>query len=70
MQTASDVADILGRKEIAQRVGVGLTAVSAAVSEGKFRASWYLEIKALGEEKGVEIPDALFTFKGRTASAA
>lgn len=70
MQTTGEVADTLGRAVIAQRVGVGLTTVSAAVTEGVFPASWYLEMKALGAEKGIDIPDTLFRFKGRTVSAA
>lgn len=70
MHTTVDVANALGRAAIAQRVGVGLTTVSAAVTEGLFPASWYLEMKSLGAEKGVDIPDTLFRFKGKTVSAA
>lgn len=70
MRTTVDVANALGRAAIAQRVGVGLTTVNAAVTEGLFPASWYLELKALGEEKGVAVPDALFRFKGKSVTAA
>lgn len=70
MQTTQDVADALGRAEMAARIGVGLTAISAAVSEGAFRPSWYMEIRDMAAEKDVAVSDHLFRWKGASASTA
>ncbi len=64
MITTHEVADTLGRKEMAARIGVGLTAISAAVCDGMFRPAWYKTMCEMGAEKGVEIPDRLFRWKG------
>ena len=63
MQTTHEVADALGRSEMATRIGVGLTAISAAVSEGMFRPAWYKTMSEMSAEKGFEIPDRLFRWK-------
>ena len=67
METTLEIANTLGRRSMATALGVGMTTISAAVSDGKFPASWYLTIKALGAKKGVKIPDGLFSFKGVAA---
>ncbi len=63
MITTHEVADALGRSEMATRIGVGLTAISAAVCDGKFRPAWYKTMREMAAEKGVEIPDSLFRWK-------
>lgn len=66
MVTTSNIADTLGRKKIADAVGVGLTAVSNAVVRGRFPASWYLPVTALAAEAGVDCPVSLFRVSGPT----
>jgi len=67
MKTTLEIANALGRKNMAFVLGVGMTTISAAVSDGKFPASWYLTIKALGAKSDVKVPDTLFSFKGEAA---
>ena len=58
---------------MATRIGVGLTAISAAVSEGMFRPAWYKTMREMSAEKGFDIPDSLFRWKsapGLKASGA
>lgn len=56
------ICDKVGRKVVAERLGVGKTAVSNAATEGMFPARWYREIRLLCEEHGVECGDDLFNF--------
>lgn len=63
MITTSQLADALGRLQIAQVVGVGATAVSNAVVRGKFPSSWFLAVRALAEREGCECPPELFMMK-------
>ena len=67
METTLEIANALGRANMAKVLGVGMTTISAAVSDGMFPASWYLTIKALGAKQGVKVPDELFRFKGEAA---
>ena len=66
MKNASDLADAIGRKTIAEALGVGGTAVSNAVVRGSFPPSWYLVIKDLAEGAKCETlcREDLFHFKG------
>jgi hypothetical protein len=54
MMTAFDLANAIGRKKIADTLGVGMTAVSNAVVRGSFPASWFLAIQSLSEDLGLE----------------
>lgn len=63
MIKAPKFADAIGRKKMAESLGVGLTAVSNAVSRGKFPASWFTVCETLAEIEGVECPPALFGHK-------
>ena len=68
--SVTTVCDALGRRNIADRVRRGVTAVSNAVSDGLFPASWYLAIKAMCRDAGIECPDALFKFVPSPAPSA
>jgi hypothetical protein len=64
MMNVNELAAALGRKEIAEAVGVGVTAVSNAVRrEKRFPASWFMACSLLGQAKGVEVPPLLFGMK-------
>ncbi len=60
MINASQFADALGRRRIAEANGVVLQAVSNAVVRGWFPSSWFLVCKTLADEANVECPPALF----------
>ena len=60
MMNVNQIADVIGRKAIADTVQVGATAVSNAIARGSFPASWYLSIRVLCEERGVPCETAWF----------
>jgi hypothetical protein len=66
MSKASILADALGRKSMSDAVGVGLTAISNAVIRGWFPSSWFLAVKELADQKGVECPPDLFRMRTGT----
>lgn len=60
MMTASELADAIGRKNIADAAKVGPTAVSNAVVRGWFPATWFIVVSNLAEQAGVDCPPTLF----------
>lgn len=63
MTTTHDIADALGRKEMADALGVLPTAVSNAVVRGWFPSSWFLAVKYLADNKGQSCPPELFKMR-------
>lgn len=63
MTTALELADAVGRKQISDALGVGLTAVSNAVVRGAFPSSWFLVVKSLAEKGGHSCPPELFNMR-------
>lgn len=63
MITASEFADAVGRKEIADKLGVGTTAVSNAVVRGVFPSSWFFILQELSNDLDVECPPELFNMR-------
>ena len=64
MISTIEIAERVGRRNIARAVGVGGTAVSNAVVQGSFPSSWYAAILHLCEPLGIECPPGLFRMKG------
>lgn len=60
--TVGEICEVIGRKVLAQRVGVRPTAVSNAVVDGQFPARWYFVVEALCREHDIECPKECFTF--------
>lgn len=60
MVTTASLADAIGRKTMADALGVLPTAVSNGVVRGAFPASWFLVVKALADARGIECPPDLF----------
>ena len=60
MMTAPQFADAVGRKNMADALEVGATAVSNAVVRGWFPSSWFYTCQHLAESVGVECPPQLF----------
>lgn len=63
MNTPEEIAGAVGRKELAERLGVGLTAVSNAVVAGAFPSSWYPVVSDLCRERNVACPLSAFKFR-------
>lgn len=65
MTTALSIADALGRKNIAEAVGVKATAVSNAVARDKrFPSSWFVAVSRLCEEAHLACPPEIFGMRG------
>lgn len=65
MQDTQRISETIGQRHIAEALGVGTTAVSNAVVRGIFPPSWFVVIKRLCSERGIECPEAAFNFKGQ-----
>jgi hypothetical protein len=63
MQTPQNIADAIGRKTLAESLGVGITAVNNAVARGWFPPAWYLVVLELSNTKGIECHADLFRMK-------
>lgn len=72
MLTALELADALGRRKMADRLGVLPTAVSNAVVRGSFPSSWFCECSRMAVEAGLttkpEQLEGLFGMKPDTPS--
>lgn len=62
MSTVADICKNIGRGKLAELLGVGSTAISNAVVEGRFPAKWYRVVHTLCEESGLDCPVSLFNF--------
>ena len=61
--TTHELADALGRKDMAQALGVGATAISNAVVAKQFPAAWFDTLEAMANSRGVTCPRALFAWR-------
>lgn len=52
----------IGRECLARRVGVGLTAISNASVRDSIPASWFIVVKNMCGECGIDCPEGLFSF--------
>ena len=62
--SVSAICDVIGRKRIADVIGVRVTSVSNAVSCGQFPARWFDAIEKLCADAGIACPRHLFSFAG------
>jgi hypothetical protein len=70
MTTPREIAETLGYGQIAAAVGVGLTAVSNAVSRDRFPATWFIVVSKLCRERGMDCPPEAFGMKPAPAHGA
>lgn len=63
MNTASQLAQAIGRKNIEKAVGVGSTAVSNAVARGWFPATWFIVMSGMADKVGEQCPPELFKMR-------
>ena len=67
MSKVSDICDVLGRKEIGQRLGVRKAAIANAVADGRFPSRWYKVISRMCEDSGIDCPLNAFNFADENA---
>ena len=60
--TVSIICDSLGRQVMADRLRVGLTAISNACSANRFPAKWFITVRAMCVAAGIGVDEALFNF--------
>lgn len=60
--SVAQICETLGRRAIAERLGRSRSAVTEGIRGGLFPSTWYLTIKAMCAEAGIECPDRLFRF--------
>ena len=69
--TNNDVAVVLaalGRLRVRLRLNLSQSSLTDAIADGKFPAPWYAPMKALADEKGVELPLCLFNWRKDSAA--
>lgn len=55
-----EIANVIGRKAIAEAVGVQATAVSNAIVRGKFPPAWFIAVQGLAQAAGIDCPPCIF----------
>jgi hypothetical protein len=68
MTPAQHIASVVGQRRLADKLGVGLTAVNNAVARGHFPATWARVVEGVCAEKGMECPDEAFNFRSPSAA--
>ena len=68
--TVENICEALGRRTIADAIGVRLTSVSNAIVDGRFPARWFHLVDHLCAERGLPCPRRLFTFVGADEASA
>lgn len=62
MTDVKQICNTLGRKNIADKLGVGLTSIGNAVADNSFPSKWYVVIFEMCQEHSVSCPLSLFRF--------
>lgn len=65
MTEAQKLSRLLGRSAIAAALGVVPSSVSNASKKGVFPAAWYLVVRSLAHEQGLDCPVEAFAFAER-----
>lgn len=68
--TVHSITDAIPADAICKRFGVKPRTIRLARENGTFAASWYLGMKALCKEHGLDCPDSLFNFRSPSSGAA
>ena len=64
MTDAQHIAHEIGQRQLAERLGVGLTAVNNAITRDQgFPPAWYPVVKAACEEIGIDCPMTAFRWR-------
>jgi len=62
------IADALGSENIATACGVGAHSIRHAKCTGAFPSSWFIVVRGMCAEAGVDCPESAFSFKEAKAS--
>ena len=65
MKTVSEILSIIGRNDLANELGVGLTAISAASVSNKFPSAWYPIVMEMSARHGVTVSRDAFNWRKR-----
>lgn len=61
-ETVAEILDILGRISVAAECDIGVTAISNACAANRFPAKWFLIIRQMCGDAGIDCPEGLFSF--------
>lgn len=61
--TVAAITSEIGRRALAERMGLSVHAVNMAAYKGKFPASWFRVMRDVCAEKGIDCPEDLFAFR-------
>jgi hypothetical protein len=64
MSTPKQIIYAIGRKRVSAFLNVGETAISNAITRGKFPPAWFEGCRELASEVGIECPAHLFGQRG------
>lgn len=70
MHSTRHIATTVGQKNLADALGVGITAVNNAVVNGKFPSSWFPVVRKICARHELECPESLFNFKSPSSDAS
>lgn len=68
--TVERICETLGRRTVAEAIGVRLTSVSNAIVDGRFPARWFDVVDRLCAQRELPCPRRLFTFVGAEGAFA
>jgi len=69
METVEQICDQIGRRPLADALGVSKAAITNAISENKLPPRWYRVVSVLCKDQGINCNDELFAFIAPTENA-
>lgn len=66
MQSLTQIADALGRKELCSRLGISQSALFNALAAGQFPSGWFDIMMTLAQERRVVVPYESFSWRKPT----
>jgi sialic acid synthase SpsE len=64
VMTTEEILKTLDRQELLRRLGLkSSSSVSNAINDGIMPPEWYLTVKTMCDEKGLDCPEALFRWR-------
>ena len=63
MSDIKHITDAIGCDAIAAALGVTVSAVREQTRLGQYPAAWFVVLRKLGAESGVDVPEAAFRWK-------
>ncbi|SEL44816.1 hypothetical protein [Pacificibacter marinus] len=63
-----EIIAAVGAEAVQKRLDVSVFAIRHAKRDGRFAASWYIPLREMCEEVGVDCPESLFNWKSSMPS--